>query len=160
MQRGRPKAELVLTEAERSELEAFARRPKTAQALALRARIVLACAQGQDNQVVAGRLRTTQATVSKWRGRFVRERLDGLYDAPRSGTPRTIDDAKVDAVIARTLESVSRGASQWSTRSMARQADLSASSVGRIWRAFGLQPHRQETFKLSTDPLFVRRSLR
>ena len=153
--RGRPKAELVLSDSERSALEAFARRPKTAQALALRARIVLACASGQDNQVVASELRTTQATVSKWRGRFVRDRLDGLYDAPRSGTPRTIDDDKVDAVIARTLESVPKGASHWSTRSMASQADLSASSVSRIWRAFGLQPHRQETFKLSSDPLFV-----
>ena len=153
--RGRPKAELVLSDSERSALEAFARRPKTAQALALRARIVLACASGQDNQVVASELRTTQATVSKWRGRFVRDRLDGLYDAPRSGAPRTIDDDKVDAVIARTLESVPKGASHWSTRSMASQADLSASSVSRIWRAFGLQPHRQETFKLSSDPLFV-----
>ena len=153
--RGRPKAELVLSDSERGALEAFARRPKTAQALALRARIVLACASGQDNQVVASELRTTQATVSKWRGRFVRDRLDGLYDAPRSGAPRTIDDDKVDAVIARTLESVPKGASHWSTRSMASQADLSASSVSRIWRAFGLQPHRQETFKLSSDPLFV-----
>ena len=153
--RGRPKAELVLSDSERGALEAFARRPKTAQALALRARIVLACASGQDNRVVASELRTTQATVSKWRGRFVRDRLDGLYDAPRSGAPRTIDDDKVDAVIARTLESVPKGASHWSTRSMASQADLSASSVSRIWRAFGLQPHRQETFKLSSDPLFV-----
>ena len=135
--RGRPKAELVLTEGERGELEAFARRPKTAQALALRARIVLACAQGLDNQVVAGRLRTTKATVSKWRGRFVRQRLQGLYDSPRSGAPRTIDDDKVDAVIARTLESVPKGATHWSTRSMAGQSDLSASSVSRIWRASG-----------------------
>ncbi len=154
--RGRPKAELVLTDSERGALEAaFARRPKAAQALALRARIALACASGQDNQTVARQLRTTNATVSKWRGRFVRDRLDGLYDAPRSGAPRSIDDAEVDTMIARTLESVPKGASHWSTRTMARQANLSASSVSRIWRAFELQPHRQETFKLSTDPLFV-----
>jgi len=153
--RGRPKAELVLSEGERNELEALVRRAKTGQALALRARIVLACAGGLDNQVVAARIGTTKATVSKWRCRFVRQRLDGLYDAPRSGAPRSITDAKVDAVIARTLESVPRDATHWSTRSMAEQAALSASSVARIWRAFGLQPHRQESFKLSSDPLFV-----
>lgn len=153
--RGRPKAKLELSGEERSQLEAFARRSKTAQGLALRARMVLACARGLDNHVVARQIGTTKATVSKWRGRFVRERLEGLNDAPRSGTPRTIDDAKVDAVIARTLESIPEGATHWSRRSMAGQSKVSASSIGRIWRAFGLQPHRQETFKLSTDPLFV-----
>jgi len=152
---GRPKAQLVLSESEREQLEALTLRRKTAQALALRARIVLACAAGADNKVVAARQRVTQQTVSKWRARFVEQRLDGLLDAPRPGAPRTIDDSRVDAVIAKTLESVPAGATHWSTRSMARDAGLSQTAVSRIWRAFGLQPHRQETFKLSSDPLFV-----
>ena len=152
---GRPKAELVLSQAEREKLVALTLRRKTAQALALRARIVLACAEGADNQDVAARQRVTKQTVSKWRARFVAQRLDGLLDAPRPGAPRTIDDARVDALIAKTLESVPVGATHWSTRSMARDMDLSQTAVSRIWRAFGLQPHRQETFKLSTDPLFV-----
>ncbi|MDX6008736.1 IS630 family transposase [Cupriavidus necator] len=130
-------------------------RRKTAQALALRARIVLACADGIDNKTVAAKQRVTQQTVSKWRAGYVAHRLDGLLDAPRPGAPRTIDDARVDAVIAKTLESVPSGATHWSTRTMAREMDLSQTAVSRIWRAFGLQPHRQETFKLSSDPLFV-----
>jgi transposase len=152
---GRPKAQLVLSKTEREQLEALTLRRKTAQALALRARIVLSCADGADNKVVAARQRVTPQTVSKWRARFVEHRLDGLLDAPRPGAPRTIDDARVDAVIAKTLESVPAGATHWSTRSMAREAGLSQTAVSRIWRAFGLQPHRQETFKLSSDPLFV-----
>jgi transposase len=152
---GRPKTQLMLSETEREQLEALTLRRKTAQALALRARIVLACAAGADNKVVAARQRVTQQTVSKWRARFVEQRLDGLLDAPRPGAPRTIDDSHVDAVIAKTLESVPAGATHWSTRSMARDAGLSQTAVSRIWRAFGLQPHRQETFKLSSDPLFV-----
>jgi transposase len=152
---GRPKTQLMLSESEREQLEALTLRRKTAQALALRARIVLACAAGADNKVVAARQRVTQQTVSKWRARFVEQRLDGLLDAPRPGAPRTIDDSRVDAVIAKTLESVPSGATHWSTRSMARDAGLSQTAVSRIWRAFGLQPHRQETFKLSSDPLFV-----
>jgi transposase len=152
---GRPKAALILTETEREELAALTLRRKTAQALALRARIVLACAGGQDNQVVAARYRITKQMVGKWRARFVEHRLDGLLDAPRTGAPRTIDDARVDAVIAKTLESVPVGATNWSTRSMADEAGLSQTAISRIWRAFGLQPHRQETFKLSTDPMFV-----
>jgi transposase len=153
--RGRPKVELVLTEREREELASLTHRRKTAQALALRARIVLACADGQDSKAVATRQRVTPQTVGKWRARYVEHRLDGLLDAPRSGAPRTIDDARVDAMIARTLESVPEAATQWSTRTMARAAGLSQTAVSRIWRAFGLQPHRQETFKLSTDPMFV-----
>jgi len=153
--RGRPKSELVLSEAEREQLTALTLRRKTAQALALRARIVLACAEGTDNKLVASRQRVTPQTVSKWRARFVEHRLDGLLDAPRPGAPRSIDDTQVDAVIAKTLESVPDGATHWSTRSMAREAGLSQTAVSRIWRAFGLQPHRQETFKLSSDPLFV-----
>jgi transposase len=153
--RGRPKAQLVLSESEREQLVALTLRRKTAQALALRARIVLACADGVDNKVVAARQRVTQQTVSKWRARFVEQRLDGLLDAPRPGAPRSIDDARVDAVIAKTLESLPTGATHWSTRTMAREMDVSQTAVTRIWRAFGLQPHRQETFKLSSDPLFV-----
>ncbi|MGF6483470.1 IS630 family transposase [Paraburkholderia sp. JPY419] len=152
---GRPKAELVLSEAEREQFTALTMRRKTAQALALRARIVLACAEGTDNRTVAAKLRLTQQTVSKWRGRYVMHRLDGLLDAPRPGAPRSIDDARVDAVIAKTLESVPKGATHWSTRTMAREMSLSQTAVSRIWRAFGLHPHRQETFKLSSDPLFV-----
>ena len=152
---GRPKAPLVLTEAERKELVALTLRRKTAQALALRARIVLACAQGEDSRVVAARQRVSEQTVCKWRGRFVAQRVEGLLDAPRSGAPRSIDDARVDAVIVRTLESVPSGATHWSTRTMAHAMGMSQTAISRIWRAFGLQPHRQETFKLSTDPMFV-----
>jgi len=151
----RAQGQLMLTEAEREELVALTLRRKTAQALALRARIVLACADGQPNKVVAARQRVTQQTVGKWRARYIEQRLDGLLDAPRSGAPRTIDDTRVDAVIAKTLESVPAGATHWSTRTMARQMGLTQTAVSRIWRAFGLQPHRQDTFKLSTDPMFV-----
>lgn len=153
--RGRPKAELVLSERERDQLTSLTMRRKTAQALALRARIVLACAGGIDNKTVAAKLRVTEQTVSKWRARYVTRRLDGLLDAPRPGAPRSIEDAHVDAVIAKTLESLPAGATHWSTRAMARETSLSQTAVARIWRAFGLQPHRQETFKLSSDPLFV-----
>jgi transposase len=151
---GRPKRELVLSESEFEQLKALTMRRKTAQALALRARIVLASAEGMDNKTVAAKLQLTQQTVSKWRARFVADRVDGLLDAPRPGAPRTIDDTHVDAVIAKTLESVPAGATHWSTRTMAREMKLSQTAVSRIWRAFGLQPHRQETFKLG-DPLFV-----
>ena len=153
--RGRPKATLDLTEAERDELLALARRRKTAQAAALRARIVLACAEGVENNAVAESLGVTKQTVSKWRGRFVGLRLEGLLDAPRSGAPRTIDDARVEAVVAKTLESVPKGATHWSTRLMARETGMTQNAILRIWHAFGLQPHRQETFKLSTDPMFI-----
>lgn len=152
---GRSKVEIVLNEREREQLEAWTRRRKTAQALALRSRIILECASGVDSKVVAQRVSVSQQTVSKWRNRFAVDRVDGLLDAPRSGAPRTIDDARVDAVIAKTLETVPKNATHWSTRSMAREMGLSQTAVSRIWRAFGLQPHRQETFKLSTDPLFV-----
>jgi transposase len=152
---GRPNAELVLSEAKREQLTALTMRRKTAQALALRARIVLALAEGADNKTVAAKLRVTQQTVSKWRGRYVLHRLDGLLDAPRPGAPRSINDAHVDAVIAKMLESVPKGATHWSARTMAREMSLSQTAVSRIWRAFGLQPRRQETFKLSSDPLFV-----
>ena len=152
---GRPKAPLALTEAERKELAVLTLRRKTAQAPALRARIVLACAQGEDSRVAAARQRVSEQTVYKWRGRFVAQRVEGLLDAPRSGAPRSIHDARVDAVIARTLESVPSGATHWSTSTMAHAMGTSQTAISRIWRAFGVQPHRQETFKLSTDPMFV-----
>ena len=148
-------APLDLSEAERSELMSLVSRRKTAQALALRARIVLACAEGGQNKVIAAQLGLDRQTVGKWRHRFVEHRVDGLHDEPRSGTPRTIDDARIEAVIVRTLESLPSDATHWSSRGMAEASGLSVSTVQRIWRAFGLQPHRLETFKLSTDPDFV-----
>lgn len=152
---GRRLVGLTLSDEERSELRSLARRRKTAQALALRARIVLMCAEGGQNKEVAARLGVDQATVGTWRRRFVEQRMEGLRDAPRSGAPRTIDDARIEAVIVKTLESLPADATHWSSRGMAKQSGLSVSSVQRIWRAFGLQPHRMETFKLSTDPDFV-----
>jgi len=155
MRTGRPKAPLTLNREERRELESLAHRSRSVPALARRARIVLACAEGQDNKGVAHRLRATPATVGKWRTRFVRERLAGLYDEPRSGAPRTITDEEIEQVVVRTLESTPRGATHWSTRGMAQAAGLSHATISRIWHAFGLQPHRSETFKLSPDPLLV-----
>jgi transposase len=140
---------------ERDTLQQWARRPKTAQALAQRARIVLACAEGQSNKVVAHAIRVTQQTVGKWRQRFVAQRLDGLLDEPRPGAPRTVTDAAIDRLVTQTLETTPPQATHWSTRTMAQTSGLSRSTVHRIWRAFGLQPHRTETFKLSADPLFV-----
>lgn len=153
--RGRPKAELVLTEEERSVLERLVRRHKSAQALALRARIVLACASGSTNQALADRLGINQATVGKWRRRFVERRLDGLFDEPRPGAKRTITDDMVEAVVVKTLEEAPTNATHWSTRSMAAAMEMSQTSISKIWRTFGLQPHRAETFKLSSDPQFI-----
>jgi transposase len=152
---GRRLTALVLSDDERAELSSLAARRNTGQALALRARIVLRCATGAENQRVAADLQIDKTTVGKWRRRFVEHRLDGLRDEPRSGTPRTIDDARIESVIVRTLESIPPNATHWSSRGMARACGLSVSTVQRIWRAFGLQPHRLETFKLSTDPDFV-----
>ena len=152
---GRRFAPLELDEVERAELTALASRRSTAQALALRARIILACADGEQSKVVAARLAVDPDTVGKWRRRFSEHRLEGLWDEPRSGTPRTIEDARIEAVIVRTLETQPPDATHWSSRGMARASGLSVSTVQRIWRAFGLQPHRLETFKLSTDPDFV-----
>jgi transposase len=155
MQPGRPKAELTLTNSERSELERLARRPKSAQALALRARIVLGCAEGAPNSAVAAELGICGATVGKWRRRFVENGLDGLVDEPRPGAPRTISDEDVERVITLTLESTPPDATHWSTRSMGKATGMGQSAVSRIWRAFGLQPHRSETFKISADPFFI-----
>jgi transposase len=148
-------AAVVLTGDERAQLEAWARRPKSAQALALRARIVLAAADGLGNTAISVRLGIALSTARKWRSRFLADHLDGLVDEPRPGRPRTISDERVEAVITRTLERTPANATHWSTRSLAAELGLSQSAVSRIWRAFGLQPHRQESWKLSRDPLFI-----
>src|SRR6266702_2926548 len=146
---------LVLSDAERRTLENWAKRRKTAQGLALRARIVLACAEGRSNTAVAARLGISRTTVRKWRGRFLAARLDGLGDEPRPGVPRTITDAQVEEVIVRTLEEVPEGSTHWSKRALARRVGISPTSVHRIWRSFGLQPWRTEGFKISPDPLLI-----
>jgi len=152
---GRPKTQLVLTQEERLVLERLANRRKSAQATAMRARIVLTCAMGETNRAVAAKLGVSEAMVGKWRRRFVADRLDGLFDEPRPGAPRTISDNDVERVIVKTLEEKPADATHWSTRSMAKATGMNQTAISRIWRAFGLQPHRAETFKLSTDPLFV-----
>ena len=146
---------LLLSQGERRTLENWVKRRSTAQGLALRARIVLACADGGSNTAVAARLGVNFKTVSRWRARFLRERLDGLTDEPRPGVPRTITDAQVEEVIVRTLEEVPEGATHWSKRELARRTGISPTSVHRIWRSFGLQPHRTEDFKISPDPLLI-----
>src|SRR4051794_20805688 len=154
---GRPMQDLTLTDDERQALQAWARRPKTAQRLALRSRIVLACGDGQDNGSVAAKLGVSRATVGKWRRRFLDARPDGLCDEPRPGAPRTIADAKVEEVITRTPETKPKAATHWSTRPMAGEVGLSQTAISRAWRAFGLKPHPAETFKLWTGPLFIDR---
>ena len=147
--------EIVLSDEERGQLESWSRRPTSAQALAERSRIVLAAAEGLKNTEIADRLGVHRQSVTKWRNRFAEHRLDGLVDEPRPGRPRTLTDEKVDEVIARTLESSPQDATHWSTRSMAKETGLTQTAVSQIWRAFGLQPHRQDSWKLSKDPLFV-----
>ncbi len=155
MRRGRPLVKLELRAQESERLLEWTRRSKPSQALALRARIVLACARGNSNGQVAQALRVTPQTVGKWRSRFIARRLDGLLDEPRPGAPREIGDAAVERLIATTLTERPAGATHWSSRMLATKLGLSQTTVSRIWRAFGLQPHREETFKLSTDPLFI-----
>lgn len=155
---GRPLRELDLSEVERSELERLLRRRKSAQALALRAKIVLKCAEGLSNSEVADELRISVVTVGKWRERFRQERVRGLTDAPRSGPPRKVGDDRVEEIIAKTLTSRPKGATHWSTREMAAETGLSQSTIARMWRTFGLQPHRSESFKFSTDPLFIEKT--
>ncbi len=155
MRRGRPTVELILTNEERDQLERWSRRPKTAQALAQRARIILACAEGKSNNQIADRIGLNPHTVGKWRTRFAAKRLEGLLDEPRVGAPRKITDADVERVLILTLESTPRDATHWSTRSMAEASGLTQTAVSRVWRAFALQPHRTETFKLSKDPQFI-----
>ena len=152
---GRPKAELVLTEVERDQLTRWSRRAKTSQALAVRSKIVLACAEGLSNQQVADRWGVTPGTVTRWRARFVRDRLEGLVDEPRPGRPPSILLDQVEDVVVATLEQSPPNATHWSRSSMAARTGLSPSTVGRIWRQFELKPHVQDFFKLSTDPQFV-----
>src|SRR2546425_12635684 len=159
MRTGRPKQPLTLTAEERERLESLAHRARTLPLLARRARIVLACADGLDNKTVARRLRASLGMVGKWRARFLQARLEGLYDEPRPGAPRTVSDAQVEHVVVQTLESTPRGATHWSTRGLAQATGLSRMTISRIWHAFGLQPHRSETFKLSPDPLFIESAL-
>ena len=153
--RGRPKAELVLTDIERETLQRWARRPKSPMSLAQRSRIVLACGQGLTNQAVAAKVEVNQATVSKWRRRFLQRRLDGLVDEPRPGAPRKITDDDVERVVVKTLEAKPADATHRSTRDLARQVGISPASVGRIWQAFGLKAWQTDTFKLSEDPMFI-----
>jgi transposase len=152
---GRPKAALVVTDEERAELVRLTKRAHVNRLLAFRARLVLACAEGATDTVVARRQRTTKTTVGKWRRRFIASRLDGLFDEPRVGGPRTISDEDVEAVIVKTLETTPKGATHWSTRTMAAKAGMSHAMVGRIWRTFGLKPHISRSFKVSPDPQFV-----
>jgi transposase len=152
---GRPLRELEVTDLERDMLQQWARKPKSAQALAQRAKIILLCERGLANAAVAAKLSLTGATVCKWRERFRVARLQGLSDAPRSGPPRKIGDDMVEKVIQKTLTSRPKGATHWSSREMAAQTGLSQSTIARMWKTFGLQPHRSEKFKLSTDPLFI-----
>jgi transposase len=155
MRTGRPTPPVVLSAEERQTLEQWARRPTTAQGLAQRARLVLACSSSKTNGEIARAAGVTRQTVGRWRHRFVRKRLQRLLDEPRPGAPRKITDAEVDRVIGLTLERTPPAATHWSTRAMAKRSGLSQTAVSRIWHAFGLQPHRSDTFKLSEDPLFI-----
>jgi len=155
MRKGRPLTPLSVTVEDRAQLVAWSKRPKTAQALAMRSRIVLLAAGGLSNTVIAGQLHTMQHTVGKWRRRYLESGLDGLLDEPRPGTSHKLSDRDVESVLALTLESTPADATHWSTRSMAKRVGLSRNSIHRIWQAFFLAPHRSETFKLSKDPLFI-----
>jgi transposase len=155
MRTGRPRKPLILTNEERERLDSLAHRARSQPLLARRARVVLASAEGLDNKSVARKLRCSVGMVGKWRGRFLKERLDGLYDEPRPGAPRRVSDAQVEQVIVQTLESTPRGQTHWSTRELANVTGLSRMTISRIWHAFGLQPHRTESFKLSPDPLLI-----
>ena len=152
---GRPTKPLNVTAEEKVKLTMLARRPKSAQAMAMRARIVLGCEEGMSNSAVARKLRITGATVCKWRERFRIDRLEGLLDEPRPGAPRSITDQLVEEVVTKTLESMPQNSTHWSSRLMAKKTGLSQTAIVRIWHAFGLQPHRVENFKFSKDPQFV-----
>src|SRR5680860_620924 len=152
---GRPKEALELTDEERKQLLRWSRRAKSAQSLALRSRIVVACADGVDNKTVADKLGCSPATVGKWRSRFVSGRLDGLVDEARSGRPPVVTLDQVEDVVVATLESTPANATHWSRAKMAKRTGLSRSTIGRIWRTFELKPQREDGFKLCNDPLFV-----
>lgn len=152
---GRPTPALVVTDDERTVLSRLTKRARVNRSLAFRARLVLACADGTTASAVARRFRTTNATVGKWRRRFIDQRLAGLYDEPRVGAPRTISDEDVEAVIVKTLETTPAGETHWSTRTMAAKAGLSHTTIGRIWRTFGLKPHVTDSFKISPDPQLI-----
>jgi transposase len=155
MRTGRPKQQLVLTDEECDRLQSLAHRARSHSAVARRARVVLACAEGLDNQTVAKKVRCSRAMVGKWRSRFLEARLEGLYDEPRPGAPRKVSDDEVERVVIQTLETTPRGETHWSTRGLAKATGLSRMTISRIWRAFGLQPHRSDTFKLSPDPQLI-----
>ena len=146
---------MTLSGEDRATLQRWARRAKSSQALALRANIILTCAQGHDNKETAALLRCNHTTVGKWRKRFIERRLDGLADEPRPGREPTITDEQVEKVVVDTLEETPDDATHWSRASMAKRSGLSKSTIGRIWKAFRLKPHVADTFKLSSDPLFV-----
>jgi transposase len=155
MRTGRPKQPLNLTEEEHNQLQSLAHRARSQSLLARRARVVLACGEGLDNKTVARKVRVSLGMVGKWRSRFLKTRMEGLYDEPRPGAPRKVSDAEVEQVVIQTLESTPRGQTHWSTRGLAKATGLSRMTISRIWQAFGLQPHRSETFKLSPDPLLI-----
>lgn len=155
MRTGRPKQPLLVTEEERDRLESMAHRARSQPLLARRARVVLACGEGLDNHAVARKLRCSLGMVGKWRARFLKARLEGLYDEPRPGAPRKVSDEQVERVLIETLESTPRGQTHWSTRELAKTTGLSRMTISRIWRAFGLQPHRTDNFKLSPDPQLI-----
>lgn len=158
MPKGRPRTELYLSAEEQTELENLLRKRNLGQSVATRGRIILLCAKGFTDVAVAEQLGVTHATVGKWRKRYLTYGIDGLYDAPRSGAPRTVTDERVEHLIKLTLESIPKGATHWSTRSMAAQSGLTRASISRIWRAFGLKPHLVDTFKISTDPFFIEKT--
>ena len=155
MRTGRPKQPLLLTEEEQERLESLAHRARSQPLMARRARVVLACAEGLSNHSVSRKLRCSLGMVGKWRARFLKGRLEALYDEPRPGTPRTVRDAQVEQVVIQTLETTPRGETHWSTRGLAKATGLSRMTISRIWHAFGLQPHRSDSFKLSPDPQLI-----
>ena len=155
MRTGRPKEPLVLSEEERGRLESLSHRARSQPALARRARVVLACSEGLDNKSVAKKLRCSLGMVGKWRSRFLKTRLEGLYDEPRPGAPRKVTDDHVEQIIIQTLETTPHGQTHWSTRELAKATGFSRMTISRVWRAFGMQPHRTESFKLSPDPQLI-----
>src|SRR6266581_2076107 len=155
MRTGRPRKPLILTSEERDRLQSLSHRARSQPLLARRARVVLACAEGLANNAAAKRLRCSVGMVNKWRSRYLKERLQGLYDEPRPGAPRKVSDAQIEQIVIKTLESTPRAQTHWSTRGLAQTTGLSRMTISRIWRAFGLQPHRTDIFKLSPDPWLI-----